>query len=123
MGIESRRFDRADGVSVWIQVALLAGMVGPRVAAAAARAAVVAIAEDEPGVTELPFMQSSKTHSGQKRQAGQAMQSRAERYVTSVYEKGMLRMKCEYYWTDCFGSCCKPFLLSWHFCVVSMRRT
>ncbi|KAG0605244.1 hypothetical protein M758_9G042700 [Ceratodon purpureus] len=64
---------------LFAQVALLAGMVGPRVAAAAARAAVVAIAEDEPGVTELPFMQSSKTHSGQKRQAGQAMQSRAER--------------------------------------------
>ena len=61
-------------------MALLAGMVGPRVAAAAARAAVAAIAEDEPGVSELPFVQSSKIFSGQRKQAAQAMQSHAERY-------------------------------------------
>ena len=63
---------------VWgIQVALLAGMVGPRVAAAAARAAVAAIAEDEPGVAELPFMR--RTYSSQKGQGGQ---SQGERYVS-----------------------------------------
>jgi hypothetical protein len=71
---------RADGVSVRIQVALLAGMMGPRVAAAAARAAVAAIAEDEPGFSELPFMQSSKAFSGQKKQGGEAVQSQGGRY-------------------------------------------
>lgn len=68
-----------DGVGVWIQVALLAGMVGPRVAAAAARAAVAAIAEDEPGVSELPFMRTLRTLSGQKKHAPRAMQNHAER--------------------------------------------
>lgn len=85
----------ADGVSVWIQVALLAGMVGPRVAAAAAQAAVAAIAEDEPGVAELPFMRSSKTFSGQKKHAPQAMQSRVERYDKN-------RMQCENSVTMCW---------------------
>uniref|UniRef100_A0A7I4BMG7 SWIRM domain-containing protein n=1 Tax=Physcomitrium patens TaxID=3218 RepID=A0A7I4BMG7_PHYPA len=42
------------------EVALLAGAVGPRVASAAAQAAVAAIAEDEPGVWEVPFMRRSK---------------------------------------------------------------
>lgn len=56
-------------------------MVDPRVAAAAAQAAVAAIAEDDPGVLELPFMQSSRTFSGQKKNASQTMQNRAERYI------------------------------------------
>lgn len=55
-------------------------MVGARVAAAAAQAAVAAIEENDPGVSELPFMQSSKTFSGQKKPAANTRQDRAERY-------------------------------------------
>jgi hypothetical protein len=55
-------------------------MVGPRVAAAAAQAAVAAIGEDDPGVSELPFMQSSKTFSGRKKPASNTTQDHAERY-------------------------------------------
>lgn len=59
---------------VWKQVALLAGAVGPRVASAAAQAAVAAIAEDEPGVWEVPFMRRSKVVSGHKKHASQSTQ-------------------------------------------------
>ena len=59
-------------------------MMGPRVVAAAA---VAAIAEDEPGFSELPFMQCSKAFSGQKKQGGEAVQSQGGRYkiVGRVY--------------------------------------
>jgi len=70
----------ADGLDLLFQVALLSGMVGARVAAAAAQAAVAAIGEDDPGVSELPFMQSSKSFSGQKEPASNTIQDRAERY-------------------------------------------
>jgi len=55
-------------------------MVGARVAAPAAQAAVAALGEDDPGVAELPFMQSSKAFSGQKKPSPNTMQERAERY-------------------------------------------
>lgn len=63
-----------------LQVALLSGMVGPRVAAAAAQAAVAAIAEDEPGVSELPFMQSPKLTSKHRRHASQTFQNHSDGY-------------------------------------------
>lgn len=65
------------------QVALLSGMVGPRVAAAAAQAAVAAIAEDEPGVSELPFMQSPKLTSKHRRHASQTFQNHSDGYKQS----------------------------------------
>lgn len=64
------------------EVALLAGAVGPRVASAAAQAAVAAIAEDEPGVWEVPFMRRSKVVSGHKKHASQSTQ----KYGGSVVE-------------------------------------
>jgi SWI/SNF related-matrix-associated actin-dependent regulator of chromatin subfamily C len=63
---------------LFAQVALLSGMVGPRVAAAAAQAAVAAVGEDDPGVSELPFMQSSKTSAGRKKRASTTMQDNGE---------------------------------------------
>lgn len=69
----------AHGRDLFLQVALLSGMVGPRVAAAAAQAAVAAVGEDDPGVSELPFMQSSKTFAGRKKRASTTMQDNGER--------------------------------------------
>lgn len=74
------------------EVALLAGAVGPRVASAAAQAAVAAIAEDEPGVWEVPFMRRSKVVSGHKKHASQSTQKGSD--VGEVGRRSSAATRC-----------------------------
>lgn len=64
------------------QVALLSAMVGPHVAAAAAQAAVAAIAEEEPSVSQLPIMQTPNVQSTLQKNTSQSLQKHPARYTS-----------------------------------------
>jgi hypothetical protein len=58
----------------------MSATVGPRVAAAAAEAAIRALAEEEPAVVSLPFMNGHAVQSSLHREGATAGRQAPERY-------------------------------------------